>query len=102
VLLGWGSTFGSIKTAAKELRDEGHEVSHIHLRYLNPLPKNLEFLLKGFDYVLVPELNNGQLVSIIRDRFLIDAKGINKIQGRPFGVQELKDHVINHLDLQTT
>ena len=96
VLLGWGSTYGSIKTAAQELRNEGHEVSHIHLRYLSPFPKNLEYLLKGFDHVLVPELNNGQLVSIIRSRFLIDAKGINKVQGRPFGVQELKDHVLNH------
>jgi len=98
VLLGWGSTYGSIKTAAQELRKEGRSVSHIHLRYLNPFPKNLEMLLKGFDNVLVPELNNGQLVKMIRDRFLVDAKGINKIQGRPFGVQELKDRVINALE----
>jgi len=93
VLLGWGSTFGSIKTAAHELRNEGMDISHIHLRYLNPLPKNLEYLLKGFDHVLVPELNSGQLVRIIRDQFLLDAKGINKVQGRPFGVEELKQEI---------
>jgi len=93
VVLGWGSTYGSIRTAVHELRDEGMDISHIHLRYLNPFPKNLESLLKGFTKVLVPEINNGQLVRLIRDKFMIPAAGINKIKGRPFGVDELKQEI---------
>ncbi len=97
VILGWGSTYGSIRTAVHELRDEGMDISHIHLRYLNPFPNNLEKLLKGFNKVLVPEINNGQLVSLIRDKFMIPAIAINKIKGRPFGVDELKQEVISVL-----
>lgn len=94
LVLGWGSTYGAIKSAVAELISEGHEVSHIHLRYIRPFPKNLGDLLKGFDKVLIPELNNGQLIKIIRDQFLIDAKGLNKIKGLPFTKKEIVDTVM--------
>ena len=93
VVVGWGSTYGSIRTAVRELRQEGADISHIHLRYIAPFPKNLEELLKGYDTVLVPEINNGQLVRLLRDQVMVPAKGINKIQGRPFGVEELKHEI---------
>lgn len=93
VIVGWGSTYGAIKTAVKELAEDGVEVSHMHVKYLNPLPKNLESLLKSFDKVLVPEINNGQLVKIIRERFLIDAIPFNKIKGVPFTINEIKEKI---------
>jgi 2-oxoglutarate/2-oxoacid ferredoxin oxidoreductase subunit alpha len=91
LILSWGGTYGTIKTAVKKCLEEGHEVSHAHVRYLNPLPENLGDLLKNFDHVLIPELNNGQLIKIIRDKYLIDAKGLNKIMGLPFTVEEISD-----------
>ncbi|MDX1586818.1 MAG: hypothetical protein R3222_08740, partial [Balneolaceae bacterium] len=94
VVVGWGSTYGSLSTAARELRKEGVDISHIHIRYLAPFPRNLGEQLQGFKQVLVPEINNGQLVSLIRDKFMIPAKGINKIKGRPFGVEELKQEIL--------
>lgn len=93
LVLGWGSTYGAIKSAVADLIAEGHEVSHIHLSYVRPFPRNLGDLLKGFDKVLIPELNNGQLIKIIRDQFLIDAKGLNKIKGLPFTKKEIVDSV---------
>ncbi|MTI88280.1 MAG: 2-oxoacid:acceptor oxidoreductase subunit alpha [Balneolaceae bacterium] len=95
LILGWGSTYGSIRTAVAELRKDGHDISHAHLRYLSPFPRNLEALLSGFDKVIVPEINNGQLVRVIRDHFMIAAEPINKIKGRPFGVAELKEDILN-------
>lgn len=92
-LVGWGSTYGAIKTAVRQLRAEGIDVSHIHIRYLNPFPKNLEKLLRSFNTIIVPEMNNGQLVKIIRDKFLIDAKPFNKIKGLPFTVEEIMNKV---------
>lgn len=89
LVLGWGSTYGAIRTACREAREEGYEVSHAHLRYLNPFPKNLGEMLKSFDTVLIPEMNNGQLVKVIRDKFLIDAIAFNKIKGIPFSSTEL-------------
>jgi 2-oxoglutarate ferredoxin oxidoreductase subunit alpha len=96
--LSWGSTYGAVKTATKELIEMGHAVAHIHLRYLNPLPKNLGELLKGFDQVVVPELNNGQLVQIIRSRYLIDARPLNKIKGLPFTSSEILEYALKTLD----
>jgi len=93
LVLGWGSTYGAIKSAIAELVAEGESVSHIHLRYVRPFPKNLGGLIKNFEKVLVPELNNGQLVKIIRDQFLVDAKGFNKIKGIPFTKAELVDEI---------
>jgi 2-oxoglutarate ferredoxin oxidoreductase subunit alpha len=89
LVLGWGSTYGAIKSAVSDLQDEGFAISHAHLRYLRPFPKNLGTLLKNFDHVLVPEINNGQLIKIIRDQFLVDAKAYNKIMGIPLTKTEL-------------
>ena len=89
LVLGWGSTYGSIKSAVAELRSQGKSVAHAHIRHLRPFPKNLGELLKGYRKILVPELNNGQLIKIIRDEFLVDAKGFNKIKGVPITRTEL-------------
>jgi 2-oxoglutarate ferredoxin oxidoreductase subunit alpha len=97
LILGWGSTYGSIKTAVREARAEGHDVSHAHVKYMNPLPKNLGELLKGFDKVMIPEINNGQLIKIIRDKYLVDAKGLNKIKGMPFTSAEIKEKIAEML-----
>lgn len=93
LVIGWGSTFGAIKSAVTELLKEGHQVSHVHLRYIRPFPKNLGEIIKNFDKVLIPELNNGQLVKIIRDKYLVDAKAFNKIKGIPFTKAELVDEI---------
>lgn len=93
LVLGWGSTYGTIRTVVRELMKEGMDISHAHIKYLNPFPKNLGDLLKGFSHVVVPEINNGQLVRLIRDKYLIPAKGINKVKGRPFFVDELKQEI---------
>ncbi|MCW3104676.1 MAG: 2-oxoacid:acceptor oxidoreductase subunit alpha [Bacteroidetes bacterium] len=97
LILGWGSTYGSIKTAVREAIAEGYDVSHAHVKYMNPLPKNLGELIKGFDKVLIPEMNNGQLIKIIRDKFLVDAKGLNKIKGMPFASGEIKEKIVEML-----
>lgn len=89
LVLGWGSTYGAIKSAVSHLLQEGVEVSHAHLRYLRPFPRNLGEILKSFDKVLVPEINNGQLVRIIRDQFFVDAKAYNKIMGVPITKTEM-------------
>lgn len=94
LILGWGSTYGAIKTVVKDAIAEGYDVSHAHIKYLNPFPKNLGDILKNFDKVLIPEINNGQLIKVIRDKYLIDAEGLNKIQGLPFTSAEIKEKII--------
>ncbi|MDB5229988.1 MAG: 2-oxoacid:acceptor oxidoreductase, alpha subunit [Chitinophagaceae bacterium] len=89
LVLGWGSTYGAIRSAVLHLLSEGYEVSHAHLRYQRPFPKNLGTILRNFETVLVPEINNGQLVKIIRDQYLVDAKPYNKIMGIPITRTEL-------------
>ncbi|MFM2337013.1 MAG: hypothetical protein RL115_206 [Bacteroidota bacterium] len=89
LVLGWGSTYGAIKSACAELQAQGHAVSHAHLRYIRPFPKNLGDIIKNFDTVLIPEINNGQLIKIIRDVYFVDAKGYNKIMGVPITKTEL-------------
>jgi 2-oxoglutarate ferredoxin oxidoreductase subunit alpha len=89
LVLGWGSTYGSIKSAVTELQEEGYAISHAHLRHLRPFPKNLGELLKNFKQVLIPEINNGQLIKIIRDQYFVDAKGYHKIMGIPITKTEL-------------
>ena len=96
-ILSWGSTFGAIETAVRDLVEQGVSVSHIHLRYLNPLPRNLGTLLNSFGKVLIPEMNKGQLSMIIRDRFLIDAKSLSKMKGLPFTVDEIKEAIKKEL-----
>ncbi len=93
LIVGWGSTFGAIKAATLQLRKEGISVSACHIRYLNPLPKRLGPILRHFTHVLVPELNLGQLRMLLRDQFLVDAKGLNKIKGQPFTIHEVVDGV---------
>jgi 2-oxoglutarate ferredoxin oxidoreductase subunit alpha len=97
-VVGWGSTYGPIHQAVRRLRDRGHRVSHIHLRYLWPLPRNLGELLGGFDHVLVPEMNNGQLVTILRARYLIDAVPADKVTGKPFKVAEIEKAVLDRTE----
>jgi len=89
LVLGWGSTYGAIKSAVLELLAEGHAVAHAHIRHLRPFPKNLGDLLHSFDKILIPEINNGQLIRIIRDQYLVDAQGYNKIMGVPITKGEL-------------
>ncbi len=98
VVLGWGSTFGPIREAVKQVRDKGKKVSHIHLRYLNPLHRDLEEKLRLFKQVLVPEMNMGQLVKLVRADYLINASGFNKIQGRPFKVSEIVNRINRALE----
>jgi len=94
LLLGWGGTYGSITTAGDKLREMGHEVSSAHLRHLNPFPSNLEEVLGRFGTVVIPEINMGQLRTLIRDRFLIDAVGINEMFGRMYRVEDIVQHTL--------
>jgi len=91
LVLGWGSTYGSIKSAVLDVQAKGHAVSHAHIRYMRPFPKNLGDIIKNFEHVLIPEINNGQLVKIIRDVYMVDAKAYNKIMGIPITKGELVD-----------
>lgn len=89
LVIGWGSTYGAIKSACAELQAEGLSVSHAHIRYIRPFPKNLGQILKNFEQVLIPEINSGQLIKIIRDQYLVDAKGYNKVMGVPITKTEM-------------
>jgi 2-oxoglutarate ferredoxin oxidoreductase subunit alpha len=93
LILGWGSTYGAIKSAVIELLNEGYAVAHAHLRYVRPFPRNLGDIIKNYEHVLIPEINNGQLIKIVRDRYLVNAKGYNKIMGIPITTGELVDEV---------
>ncbi|MBL7915146.1 MAG: 2-oxoacid:acceptor oxidoreductase subunit alpha [Bacteroidia bacterium] len=93
LILGWGSTYGAIKTAVLEARAAGYDVSHAHVRYLKPFPKNLGEVLYNFEHVLIPEMNNGQLVKVIRDKYMIPAIAYNKIQGLPFNAGEIREKI---------
>jgi 2-oxoglutarate/2-oxoacid ferredoxin oxidoreductase subunit alpha len=93
LILGWGSTYGVIESATLQLLSEGYRVAHAHLRYIRPLPRNLGEILRNYDRVLIPEINNGQLSKIIRDKFLIPVLQYNKIQGVPITIAELTDFV---------
>ena len=94
VVLGWGSTYGAIKTATRELLAEGYDVAHIHLRYINPFPKNLGELLHGYEKILIPEMNSGQLLQLIRAKYLVPAVGYSKVQGLPYTTTEIKEKII--------
>jgi 2-oxoglutarate/2-oxoacid ferredoxin oxidoreductase subunit alpha len=93
LILGWGSTYGAIKSAVVELLGEGYSVAHAHLRYIRPFPRNLGEIISNYEQVLIPEINNGQLIKIIRDQYLVDAKAHNKVMGIPITKGELKDKV---------
>src|ERR1700720_2446632 len=93
VIVSWGSTKGPITAALKTAREKGQSVGHVHLRHLNPLPKNLGDVLKRYKHILVPEMNMGQLLMILRAKYLVGAQGYNKIQGKPFKQSEIEQKI---------
>jgi len=93
LLVGWGSTYGSITAAVRAQRAKGRRIGHVHLRHLNPLPKNLGEVLKRYRKVVVPEMNMGQLLWVLRAKYLVDAEGLNKIQGKPFKQSEVEGKI---------
>ena len=97
LVLGWGSTYGSISTAVEKLQSEGKGVSSAHLRYLNPFPKNLGEVLAGFETVIIPEMNLGQLSTMVRAKYLVDAIAFSKVKGRPFQIREIVRKVEEYL-----
>ena len=97
-VVGWGSTYGPISRAVGNMRDMGYDVSHVHVRHIWPLPRNLGDLLGGFEQVVVPEMNNGQLVTVLRAEYLIPAEPFNKITGQPFKISEIEEAIQSRLD----
>ena len=89
-MVGCGSTFGPVHQAVRRARAKGLDVSHVHLRHIWPMPKNLGELLHSFDKVIVPEMNTGQLKTVLRDQYLVDAKPLNKVSGQPFRIAEIE------------
>jgi 2-oxoglutarate ferredoxin oxidoreductase subunit alpha len=100
LVLGWGGTFGAIRGALNRLLDQGLSVGHCHLRHLNPLPSDLGEVLNQYRTVVIPELNSGHLLKVIRAKYLIDAVGLNKIQGKPFTVEEIMDRIEKLLEVE--
>jgi len=98
LVLGWGSTYGCIEGAVKDLIDEGLSVSHAHLRYIHPFPSNLEKVLNGFKKVIIPEMNQGQLAKLIREKFLIKPVSVTKVKGIPFSIEEIKQAVVKEMN----
>ena len=97
-VVGWGSTFGPIHQAVRKSRAKGCDVSHIHVRHVWPLPKNLGELLRGYDNILVPEMNTGQFKTVLRDQYLVDAQPLTKTSGQPFQIAELVDAIGRYFD----
>ena len=97
LVLGWGSTYGAIRTACRDLIAEGYDVAQVHLHHINPFPKNLGAVLSRYEKVLVPEMNCGQLVNLIRAKYMIPAIGLSKVQGQPYTTSELKNKIIEIL-----
>ena len=89
-IVGWGSTFGPIHQAVRRARKRGLDVHHIHIRHIWPMPRNLGVLLRGYEHILVPEMNTGQLKTVLRDQYLVDAKPLNKVSGQPFKIAEIE------------
>ena len=90
VLVGWGSTYGPIHQAVRRARRRGLDVSHVHVRHIWPLPGNLGDLLKGYERILVPEMNTGQFKTVLRDQYLVDARPLSKTSGQPFTIAEIE------------
>ena len=93
LIISWGGTYGSCRSAVETLNDEGKSVSHVHLRWINPLPKDLGEIIIKFKNVLVPEINMGQLIKLIRSEYLVDAKGLNQVTGRPISASKIIETV---------
>jgi 2-oxoglutarate ferredoxin oxidoreductase subunit alpha len=102
LVVGWGGTFGAIRGAVRRAQEEGHSVAQVHLRHLNPLPSDLEGILSRYRGVLVPELNTGQLLLLLRGKYLVDAVGLNKIDGRPFATEEILEGIVGRLEGKTS
>jgi 2-oxoglutarate ferredoxin oxidoreductase subunit alpha len=98
LIVGWGSTYGAITAAVRAQRALGRRIGHVHLRHLNPLPRNLGELLKQYKKIVVPEMNLGQLVWVLRAKYLVDAEGFNKIQGKPFKQAEIEAKIEEEID----
>jgi 2-oxoglutarate ferredoxin oxidoreductase subunit alpha len=96
-VVGWGSTYGPIYQGVMRAREEGYHVAHIHIRYLSPFPRNLGELLRSYDRILVPEMNHGQLVSVLRDRYLIQGEALTKVKGQPFKIAEIYEAIRTRL-----
>ena len=96
-VVGWGSTYGAIHQAVKRCLREGLDVAHIHIRHMWPFPKNLQTLLSGYDKILVPEMNTGQLVKLLRSEYLLDTHSLNKVSGQPFKISEIVDAIKSEL-----
>jgi len=92
-VVGWGSTYGPIARAVIEARQRGRDVAQVHLRHLWPMPRNLGELLRSFRRILVPEMNKGQLVTLLRSEYLVPARGLSKVTGRPFTISELGEAI---------
>lgn len=97
LVIGWGSTYGAIKTAVRSLETQGYDVAHLQINYIQPMPRNMADLIKPFDKILIPEMNNGQLIKLIRDQYLVDAKPFNKIKGVPFESNEIEKEILKML-----
>src|SRR4051794_29301728 len=100
-VVGWGSTFGPIHQAVRRAIARGHDVAHVHIRHIWPMPKNMSVLLKGFGNILVPEMNMGQLKTLLRDQFLVDAKPLTKVSGHPFRIAEIEAAIDAQLGVGT-
>ena len=96
-IVGWGSTFGPIHQAVRRARRRGEDVHHIHIRHIHPMPANLGPLLRGYERIVVPEMNTGQLKTLLRDQFLVDARPLNKVSGQPFRISEIEDAITQAL-----
>jgi 2-oxoglutarate/2-oxoacid ferredoxin oxidoreductase subunit alpha len=97
-LVGWGSTYGPIHQAVRRARQRGLDVAHVHIRHIAPMPKNMSVLLKSFGRILVPEMNSGQLKTVLRDLFLVDVQSLTKVSGQPFTIAEIEAAIEQALD----
>ena len=93
LILSWGGTYGACRSATETLQEEGKSVSHVHIRWISPLPKDLGEILIHFKNILIPEINLGQLLRLIRSEYLVDAKGLNLVRGRPIGAATIVEKV---------
>ena len=101
-VVGWGSTFGPIHQAVRRSLNRGLDVAHVHIRHIWPMPRNMSVLLRSFEHILVPEMNTGQLKTVLRDQFLVDAKPLNKVSGQPFLIAEIESAIEAALARKTT
>jgi 2-oxoglutarate ferredoxin oxidoreductase subunit alpha len=98
LILGWGSSLGTIRAASRRVREQGRKVATAHLRHLNPFPSNTGDVVKAYPTVLIPEMNLGQLAMLIRAKFLVDAKSFAKVQGLPIFAEDLEEEILRVLD----